>query len=268
MQLCNLVMICSYAMLGTLCLHAHTSSRYVDRGALCDYICVGALAQVVCHGLSFGPLTLSLCVRMKCATRRCTQEAASLRARFCPKCFLNRSRQLGGLSSGNRMKGRTKKLNGSRSSGNMMKGRVKSSAGSRSRGNLMKGSTKRNAGKRSGLKRKARDVLVIKKPWLELILARKKIWEIRGSSTNKRCFIHLGLSGSGGCILGGARLVDCYALTRKKLADNVDKHRVTDIRKITYTRSYAWCLEGVKRYAKPLRYKCRPGAISWVRLQS
>jgi len=238
-------------MLGTLCLHAHTSSRYVDRGALCDYICVGALAQVVCHGLSFGPLTLSLCVRMKCATRRCTQEAASLRARFCPKCFLNRSRQLGGLSSGNRMKGRTKKLNGSRSSGNMMKGRVKISAG-----------------KRSGLKRKARDVLVIKKPWLELILARKKIWEIRGSSTKKRCFIHLGLSGSGGCILGGARLVDCYALTRKKLADNVDKHRVTDIRKITYTRSYAWCLEGVKRYDKPLRYKCRPGAKSLVRLQS
>ena len=72
---------------------------------------------------------------------------------------------------------------------------------------------KEKAGKRSGLKRATKDLLLVKDPWLQLILRKRKTWEIRGSSTHKRGLIHLGLSGSGGEIHGRARITDCRLLT-------------------------------------------------------
>jgi len=52
-------------------------------------------------------------------------------------------------------------------------------------GNETKGAAKKRAGGRSGLKRSAKIALVVKKRWLDQILAGVKDWEIRGSSTAK-----------------------------------------------------------------------------------
>ena len=58
-------------------------------------------------------------------------------------------------------------------------------------------------------------MLIIKEPWLDLILRREKIWEISGTSTKKRGEIHLARSGGGGILVGSATIVDCKNLTRE-----------------------------------------------------
>ena len=63
---------------------------------------------------------------------------------------------------------------------------------------------KKDAGKRSGLRRSAKKALVVKKKWLDLILAGRKTWEIRGSSTSKRGWIHFAESQAGGKLRGRA----------------------------------------------------------------
>ena len=66
------------------------------------------------------------------------------------------------------------------------------------KGNTMKGIVKKGAGKRSGLKRSARDALVGKKPWLDKIPSGGKDWEIRGSATAQRGWMHFAEGSAGG----------------------------------------------------------------------
>ena len=134
------------------------------------------------------------------------------------------------------------------------------------RGNRSKGPKKKAAGKRSGLKRVTKDLLLIKSPWLELILSKRKTWEVRGSRTEKRGLIHLGLSGSGGEIHGRARVTDCRLLTREELRKHKDKHCIKDIDSVGYARLYAWVLSDTVRYRKPLHHRHKQGAIIWCKL--
>ena len=69
-------------------------------------------------------------------------------------------------------------------------------------GNTMTGRKKKAAGKRCGVRRSAKRALVLKKRWLDLILAGQKTWEIRGSSTGKRGWIHFAESQAGGELRG------------------------------------------------------------------
>ena len=87
--------------------------------------------------------------------------------------------------------------------------------------NRSSGTIKKTAGKRSGLKRKAKTLLVIKNQWLEMILDGKKDCEIRGAATNKRGWIHLALSGSSGVIVGRAKLVVSHEIQHAKFHHNV-----------------------------------------------
>jgi hypothetical protein len=134
------------------------------------------------------------------------------------------------------------------------------------RGNSNKGPKKKAAGKRSGLKRATKDLLLIKSPWLQLILRKRKTWEIRGSSTHKRGLIHLGLSGSGGEIHGRARVTDCRLLTREELRKHKDKHCIEDVDSVRYAKIYAWVFSDVLRYKKPLQHSHKQGAIIWCKL--
>ena len=81
--------------------------------------------------------------------------------------------------------------------------RVARRAGAKSFGNTKKGMSKRKAGKRSGIRRKAKIALVVKKPWIDYLLNGSKTWEVRGSATKRRGWIHLAESGSGK-LIGGA----------------------------------------------------------------
>jgi hypothetical protein len=219
---------------------------------------------------------LSLCTRCE------KHNTSTARSQLCRACFHDRCCEAGGLSkgntqadkkkrnagrqsSGNARTGKSKKDAGARSSGNTYTGARKKLAGARSSGNAMTGDTKKVAGRRSALKRSANNVLIIKNPWLDMILDGCKHWEIRSTSTRKRGWIHLALSGSGGMLLGRAQLVGCRRLSRFDFYDHRDKHC---LQKMCYKYPCAWILSKAQRYRTPLRYDHPRGAIVWVKLGS
>ena len=133
-------------------------------------------------------------------------------------------------------------------------------------GNTASGKEKKLAGKRSALRRSTKILLVVKNPWLDLILAGKKIWEIRDAKTKQRGKIHLALSGAGGRIAGQCHITDSFAIDKCMLAKHVAKHCVKDLAMINYRRPHVWVLSKARRYKKPFVYSHPRGAIKWVKL--
>ena len=123
-----------------------------------------------------------------------------------------------------------------------------------------------SAGRRGGLRHGVKRVLMVKQPWLDLILAKSKTWEIRGSHTLRRGKIHLGLSGAGGRILGHCSITESFEIPSHSLKRTYDKHRIKDLSVITYERPYAWVLSEAQRYEKPLSFAHPQGAVVWVKL--
>lgn len=108
--------------------------------------------------------------------------------------------------------------------------------------------------------------LLIKQPWIDLVLARRKTWEIRGSATSVRGQIALIQSGSG-MVVGVCDLLDVIGpLTTKALRDNVARHRVPRSGWRHYDRPHAWTLCDARRLREPVPYKHPPGAMIWVNL--
>jgi hypothetical protein len=134
-------------------------------------------------------------------------------------------------------------------------------------GNERKGPVKIRAGRRSGLKRSAKYALVVKKQWLDLILAGKKNWEIRGCSTKRRGWIHFAESQAGGKLAGRARLVDCLPVTKSMFAKHFSNHHVRSWSAMPYKHVYAWVLEQAERFTIPFGYDHQQGAVIWVKTQ-
>jgi hypothetical protein len=110
--------------------------------------------------------------------------------------------------------------------------------------------------------------LLIKGLWIDLILVRRKTWEIRGSSTSVRGHIALVQSGSG-LIVGVCELVDVIGpLSQKDFRDNSSRHRVPRSGWRYYDRPHAWVLRGARRLGEPVPYQHPPGAVIWVNLSS
>ena len=171
----------------------------------------------------------------KCSTPRCRNDAASPRAKFCTECF---------------------KTNASSAS---VKRKVYG-------GNTTTGQKKRLAGKRSALRRSTKMLLVVKNPWLDLILSGVKIWDIRDAHTKKRGKIHLALGGAGGRIVGQCEITDSFAADKGNLGNHFSKHRIKDPTLIPYRRPHVWALSKARRFKKPFVYSHPQGAIRWVKL--
>lgn len=107
--------------------------------------------------------------------------------------------------------------------------------------------------------------LIIKKPWIDLILDGKKNWEIRGSNTKIRGEIEIIQSGSG-LVVGKCEIRDCIKLSLNEYKDNLDKHCIKKITELPYNKTYAWVITNCKRYEIPRPYKHPRGAIIWVNL--
>ena len=127
----------------------------------------------------------------KCCKPRCANEAVSLRARFCVGCFKANAksaslkrRVYGGNGSAKRNLGNRGNGSAKRQLGNRGNSNAKGSIGNR--GNTSSGLKKKQAAERSSLRRSAKMLLVVKNPWLELILAKQKTWEIRDAHTKQR----------------------------------------------------------------------------------
>ena len=202
----------------------------------------------------------------KCSKPRCRNDAASRRAKFCTECFrtsascANSKRKVFG---GNTTTARGKGVLGN-------KGNTRGKGALGNKGNMTTGQKKRQAGKkggkRSALRRSAKMLLIVKNPWLDLILSRDKTWEIRDTQTKQRGKIHLALSGAGGRIVGQCHITDSVAIDKITLRTTFPRHRIKDLARITYRRPHAWVLSKARRYMKPFVYSHPQGAIKWVRL--
>lgn len=108
-------------------------------------------------------------------------------------------------------------------------------------------------------------VLLIREPWLSMILSGEKLWEMRTRLTHVRGVIGLSCPGSN-LIVGTVELVDCLGpLTEHELVKNQDKHRVPrDSQFAKY--NVAWVTQSPKRLEKPLPFIQKPGAVIWLKV--
>lgn len=109
--------------------------------------------------------------------------------------------------------------------------------------------------------------LIIREPWIDLILAGKKTWEVRGTATSVRGRIGLIRSGSGE-IVGTADLGDCEGpLDLAALHRHRRRHQipVADLDGVLerYNRPHAWVLEDARPLRRPVHYDHPPGAVIW-----
>jgi len=107
--------------------------------------------------------------------------------------------------------------------------------------------------------------LIIKSPYIELILSGKKKWEIRGNNTKIRGRIALIKSGSKK-IYGEVDLIDCIELD----LDRYNEYCLSLYGKkeecLPYSKTYAWVVENPVIYQTPKDYKHPNGAVIWVNL--
>ena len=106
-------------------------------------------------------------------------------------------------------------------------------------------------------------ILIIKRIWLELILAGKKTLEIRGQNSLKRFRIYLALSGGGGVLLGWVEMFGVVGpLTFAEYDARRQEHCVAG-RTLPYTNTYGYELRNPQRFAQPVLYTHTPNVIVW-----
>lgn len=110
--------------------------------------------------------------------------------------------------------------------------------------------------------------LIIKQPWIDLILAGKKTIEIRGSKTNIRGQIALIASGTGQ-VIGTCHVENSINLLEyDNIAEIVTKSCVDEKTLMEfYKKPNGWVLSNAKRLSTPIKYKHPMGAIIWVTLE-
>src|SRR5207249_10751001 len=104
--------------------------------------------------------------------------------------------------------------------------------------------------------------LLIRHPWIDMILDGKKVWEIRGSRTSVRGTIGLVPSGSG-TVTGVCDVVDCVGpLTADEFRMNAKKAgmRPSEAKLGWYRQTYAWVLEKPRILKRPVKYQRPSGA--------
>jgi hypothetical protein len=110
--------------------------------------------------------------------------------------------------------------------------------------------------------------LVIKKPWLDKILAGTKTWEIRGSRTNIRGTIGL-IESRSGTVVGLCEVIDSVGpLTAEEYSRNARKAGMlpAEANLGGYKNTFAWVLANARRFKTPVPYKHPSGAVIWVQL--
>ena len=112
--------------------------------------------------------------------------------------------------------------------------------------------------------------LIIDEPWIDLILAGEKVWEMRSRSCSIRGRIGLIRKGSGQ-IVGTADLEGCLGpFSEAELKQLRDKHAITADRMADEAWmskwNHAWVLKNVEALSEPVSYNHPNGAVTWVNI--
>jgi hypothetical protein len=112
--------------------------------------------------------------------------------------------------------------------------------------------------------------LVVRQPWLDLLLSGTKTWEMRSKSTSVRGPIALIEKGSG-MVLGTAEIVDCLpALDPLTYGAHFGKHGIGPSRQPAAVDGgwlVPWVMAGAQRLDQPVPYDHPNGAVIWVKLE-
>ena len=107
--------------------------------------------------------------------------------------------------------------------------------------------------------------LIIKAPYIDLILEGKKRWEIRGSNTNIRGRIFLIKSGTKR-IYGEIDLVDSFEINLEEYNKYYMELYGCTCDSLPYERTYAWVVKNPVLYKEGVIYNHPRGAIICVNL--
>lgn len=111
--------------------------------------------------------------------------------------------------------------------------------------------------------------LIISDPWIGYILDGAKDWEMRSSATSHRGWFALIRKGTG-AIYGVARLVDTGTpLLPAEMIATFEHHRIPEhmIRSGEVAKwNTPWKLADVRRLDRPVAYRHKSGAVTWVEL--
>ena len=112
-------------------------------------------------------------------------------------------------------------------------------------------------------------ILILKQPWLRLILEGKKQLEVRGTSCRKDrgTRIYLALSGAGGVVHGSVEFVACHGpLSAAEYARRASQHCVAGST-LPYETTYGWEVRAPERFAEPVWYPQRQGCVVWAKME-
>jgi hypothetical protein len=110
--------------------------------------------------------------------------------------------------------------------------------------------------------------LLIRHPWVDMILGGQKTWEILGARTSIRGRIGL-IASRSGTVIGVCDLVDCIGLlTAEQFRKNARKAgmRPSEATLGYYRQTYAWVFEKPRLLKQPVPYQHPSGAVIWVKL--
>ncbi len=111
--------------------------------------------------------------------------------------------------------------------------------------------------------------LIIADPWIGYILDGTKDWEMRSSATSHRGWFGLIRKGTG-AVYGVARLTDVgRPLSPAEMMAAYEHHRIPDhmIRSGEVAKwNTPWVLADVRGLSRPVSYKHKSGAVTWVEL--
>ncbi len=111
--------------------------------------------------------------------------------------------------------------------------------------------------------------LIIAEPWIGYVLEGTKDWEMRSSGASHRGWFALIRKGSG-AIYGVARLIDVGApLSPTEMVATFAHHRIPEhmIRSGEVAKwNTPWKLADVRRFERPVPYRHKSGAVTWVEL--
>lgn len=111
--------------------------------------------------------------------------------------------------------------------------------------------------------------LVIRSPWIELILSGQKTWEMRSRATRIRGPIALIKAGSG-LVVGTAEISDCLpALNEAEMRAHQQHHRIPESEQASAMANRwttPWVLSKVHALKDPVPYQHPSGAVTWVEL--